>query len=303
MATLNIPSGTNLTYYDDLGNFLSATPLNQDATLTDNDGGDAQFTPGENLIFTIGTAPGLSATYLGLAEGLPNPALVIRINTIPPNWIVLNRALDSTSFPDFASLAVDQTEPFDVAPCFATGTRIATQGGWIDVQNLAPGTEVLTADGRIVPVLWLGRKTIMPAFARAEHLALVRIRADALGQGLPARDLVMTADHAICIDGLLVHAGALVNGDTVQRVPMSGLGASVIVYHVETEAHDLILAEGTPCETYIDYTSRRAFDNHAEFEARFPDGRAVAELDIPRITSARHLPPTLRDRLGLRRIA
>lgn len=184
--------------------------------------------------------------------------------------------------------------------CFAEATRIATPTGECPVENLGAGDSILCADGRETPVKWVGRQTIMTAFGGAGGRArLVRIAAGALGPGLPHSDLTVTADHGMVIDGTVVDARAMVNGSTITWVPRAELPDVVTVYHVETEAHDVILANGAPTETFIDYTGRRAFDNHAEYVALYGAERILPEMRLPRITSARHLPGALRRKLGL----
>jgi hypothetical protein len=103
----------------------------------------------------------------------------------------------------------------------------------------------------------------------------------------------------LLVDGLLINAGALVNGGSIDWVPMSELGESFTVYHVETEGHDIILAEGTPAETFIDYVGRQAFDNYAEYVELYGEERIIAEMPHPRISTARLLPPSLKARLGI----
>jgi len=152
-------------------------------------------------------------------------------------------------------------------------------------------------------VLWVGRQTVSTRFNPAGRLMPVRVSAGALGNGLPRRDLSLTADHALLIDRLLVDAGALVNGRSIVSVPLSEFDGSYTVYHVETEAHDIILAEGTPTETYIDYVGRQAFDNYDEHVTLQGEDRRIVEMACPRITSARLLPGSIRARLGLVRVA
>ena len=101
------------------------------------------------------------------------------------------------------------------------------------------------------------------------------------------------------VDGALCEAGALVNGTTIIRVPLSEFGRSYTVYHVETEAHEIILANGAPAETYVDNVSRRAFDNFSEFEELYGDQPEMRELSYPRASNARHLPSRIRSRLGI----
>ena len=178
--------------------------------------------------------------------------------------------------------------PFPFTVCFAPGTAIATPEGAVAVEALSIGDPVLTADGRTVPVKWVGRQTRAPLFQR---IRMIRVAAGALADRLPLRDLVLTADHALLIDGLLINAGALVNGTTITE--LRDLPERVTVYHIETEAHDVILAEGTPAETFIDYAGRQAFDNYAEYVALYGADRAIAENPAPRISSARMLPAAL----------
>ena len=68
--------------------------------------------------------------------------------------------------------------------------------------------------------------------------------------------------------------------------------------------HEVILAEGTPAETFVDNVSRRRFDNYAEYEARFggEDG-VLEELALPRAMSARQVPPSIRSAIEQRAAA
>ena len=166
--------------------------------------------------------------------------------------------------------------------CFAAGTAIATPTGETVVETLSPGDQVLTAEGCTVAVKWIGRQTVSTRFGQAERLMPVRFAAGALGDGLPYTDLIVTADHAMLIEGVLCHAGALVNGTSIRHVPPAEMGESYTVYHIETEEHEIILANGAPAETFIDNVSRRVFDNFAEFEALYGDVPEMLELDYPR---------------------
>lgn len=187
--------------------------------------------------------------------------------------------------------------------CFFAGSLIATPAGEVAVEKLRIGDMVLTASGAVVPVKWLGRQTVSTRFGPAERLHPVRLAAGSLPGGLPHSDLTVTADHAILIDDVLCHAGALVNGTTITRVPLSEMGESYTVYHIETEAHDIILANGAPAETFIDNVSRRAFDNYAEFDALYGDVPEMEELGYPRAMSARQVPGRIRAALAGRTAA
>ncbi len=183
--------------------------------------------------------------------------------------------------------------------CFLAGTLIATPAGERPVEMIAAGDLVLTADGRAAPVRWVGRQTVVTLFADPLRTFPVRIAAGALGDGLPTRDLFVSPDHALLLDDVLVQAGALVNGTTITRV--EAMPDRFTYFHVELEDHALILAEGTPAESFVDNVTRRRFDNFAEFEALFAEVPATtAEFDAPRIKSARQLPRALRERIAIR---
>jgi hypothetical protein len=129
----------------------------------------------------------------------------------------------------------------------------------------------------------------------------IRVRVGALGDGLPARDLLLSPDHALLIDGVLVQAGALVNGISVVRE--SDLPPTYTYYHLELDDHSLILAEGVPAETFVDNIDRLAFDNWDEHEALYPHGKPIIELDYPRAKAFRQVPKAIRERIARRAIA
>lgn len=178
--------------------------------------------------------------------------------------------------------------------CFAAGSLIATPEGEREVEHLQIGDRVTTQEGRAVSVKWIGRQTVSTRFGPAERLMPVRFEAGSLGEGLPHADLTVTADHGMLVDGVICHAGALVNGETVTRVPLAEMGERYTVYHIETENHEIIFANGAPAETFIDNAGRRAFDNFAEFEALYGDVPEMEELSYPRAMSARQVPARIK---------
>jgi hypothetical protein len=188
-------------------------------------------------------------------------------------------------------------EIFDTV-CFAEGTLIAGPDGETEVEALRTGDLILAENGTPVPVKWIARQTVHKLFS-GPRVQLVRIQAGALGANMPHSPLTVTADHGMIIDGHVVNASALVNGTTIDWVPMAELPDRFTIYHVETEGHDVILANGAPSETFIDYRDRRAFDNYDEYLELYGCERIIPEMAQPRISSARHLPRGLQARLGL----
>jgi len=191
----------------------------------------------------------------------------------------------------------------NAANCFLTGTRIATADGERPIETLQPGDLVLTAQGTATPVVWVWQQKITNIFGLGEARAPVRVMAHALGPACPSRDLIVTADHALVVDGLLINAGALVNGTSIRHEPLSRMPAEFTYWHIETEAHTVLLAENCPAESFVDYTDRAGFDNHAGYLAKYGADRLIQEMPLIRISTPRLLPPALRDRLGIARAA
>jgi len=187
----------------------------------------------------------------------------------------------------------------EAAPvCFMAGTAITTLNGAVAVESLLPGDEVLTADGRQVPVRWIGRRMVSRQFADPQRFFPIRIKAGALADNVPSRDLLVSPDHALFVDDRLVQASALVNHQSIVRE--HEVDEVFTYYHVELEDHSLILAEGAPAETFVDNVTRMRFDNWAEHEALFGAGSPVPEMALPRAQSCRQVPVATRQRLRQR---
>jgi hypothetical protein len=196
------------------------------------------------------------------------------------------------------NVGTSSPEQFTSTICFMPGTRIRTPAGEANVETLKRGDLVLTVDGQAAPIAWIGRQTVSRIFADPVRVWPIRIKAGALGEHLPARDLLLSPDHAILLDGILVQAAALVNGSSIVRE--SDIPATFTYYHIELADHSLILAENVPAETFIDNVDRMAFDNWDEHQALYPDGRTIEEMPYPRAQSLRQVPQALRERLAQR---
>ncbi|MBS0639616.1 MAG: Hint domain-containing protein [Proteobacteria bacterium] len=176
------------------------------------------------------------------------------------------------------------------------GTLIDTPTGAVPVEILQRGDLVITSTGITRPVQWLGRQTVSTVFGDPLRVLPIRIKAGALCDNLPVRDLLVSPDHALLVDDILIQAGALVNGLSI--VQEEDVPTSFVYYHVELADHSLLLAEGVPAETFIDNVDRMGFDNWDEHEALYPEGAPpISEMDLPRAKSHRQVPRRIRERL------
>jgi hypothetical protein len=182
--------------------------------------------------------------------------------------------------------------------CFCPGTLIRTPDGEAAVEDLRRGDLVLTSAGESRPVSWIGVRAIATRFADPLRCWPIRVKAGALDENVPARDLLLSPDHALLVGGVLIHAGALVNGVSILRE--TEVSELFTYYHVELDDHALILAENAPAETFVDNVDRLGFDNWAEHEALWPEGKPIVEMPYPRAKAHRQVPAAVRALIAAR---
>jgi len=199
------------------------------------------------------------------------------------------------------AMASPATQNFTSTACFMPGTLIATPDGERAIETLAIGDMVSTHDGRAAPIRWIGRNTVSMVFADKLRTLPIRVTAGALGENVPARDLLVSPDHALLVGGVLVQAGALVNNTTIVRE--TDVPSTFVYYHVELADHALILAEGAPAETFIDNVDRMAFDNWEEHERLYGAAPGLVEMDLPRAKASRQVPQHVRVLIAARAAA
>jgi hypothetical protein len=162
--------------------------------------------------------------------------------------------------------------------CYCSGTHIRTQGGETPVEDLTVGQMVVTASGALRPIRWIGSLRVDLGRHPEPHLAQpVRIAAGALAEGVPARDLLVSPDHGILVDGALIPARLLVNH---RSITLEDRWTAVTYYHVELDQHDILVAEGALAESYLDTGNRAMFDNGPVTVLR-PDLSVTQRLRMP----------------------
>ena len=182
-----------------------------------------------------------------------------RLGADPDGTAVLR--LDDGSTLRFDGVTPDRlTEAnFDLAAppiCFAAGTRIATPGGGVLVEDLSVGDRVTTLDHGPQTILWIGRRRTV--FGHGDHRHRpVRIAAGAMGRGLPEADLRVSPQHRILVpgpEGRRFLAGALAKAKGLcgrRGIAQETDGGSVDYIQILLARHEIVLANGLPAETFL----------------------------------------------------
>ena len=257
-----------------------------------------------------GSAVGIPGTITGFAAGdtIDVDGFLAATDTYTASGLVLTDLLSN-----HVTLGIQgnfSTGQFTILPdgnggtdvtttaCFCRGTLILTPAGEVAVEELAIGDEVVTVAGEAKPIRWIGRRIVAARFADPLQALPVRIKAGALDDGVPCRDLDLSPDHALLVDGALIQAGALVNGRSIVR--QMTVPETFTYYHIELADHDLIWVENTPSETFVDNVDRMGFDNWDEHQALYGDTDIIVEMAYPRAKAHRQVPMATRARLAAR---
>ncbi|WP_112313050.1 Hint domain-containing protein [Pseudogemmobacter bohemicus] len=144
--------------------------------------------------------------------------------------------------------------------CFTRGTRIATPRGEIAVEDLVAGDLVLTLDQGPQMLRWIGSRRVAAEEMQADPgLRPVRIRAGALGHGLPHRDLVVSQQHRFLLASRIVSRLFTPEGVLLAAKHMTGCDGVAIsdaaegteYFHLLFDAHQVVLAEGAAAESFL----------------------------------------------------
>ncbi len=170
----------------------------------------------------------------------------------------------------------------DTPTCFAAGTRILTDHGEVIVEELNIGDVLLTRSGGARPIKWIGHRSYAGWLAAGNaSIWPICFAPGSLADGVPTRELRVSPEHGMWLEGVLVPAGLLVNDSSIVR---SGVLDEVHYFHLELDTHDIIFAEGAAAESFVDDDSRGIFHNVADFHARYPDVLCVpASFCAPRV--------------------
>ena len=211
---------------------------------------------------------GTTLAYFGTGDSLDlkgavptNAAPVVSGNTLT---VATGSGTEAFTLLDGAAAYTEQSDGSGgtlvrAVVCFTTGTLIRTERDEKAVEDLRVGDLVVTSSGDYRPIRWIGHRTLdCRAFDAPRSVWPVRIAADAFGRNRPARDLLVSPEHSLCVDvvnEVLIPACDLVNGSTVAYVEDAG---EVTYWHVELDSHDIIWANGMPVESFLEMGENRS---------------------------------------------
>ncbi|MEQ9258100.1 MAG: Hint domain-containing protein [Roseovarius sp.] len=293
LLSAQLLSGSNTILLGSYGASFTGTLVDDDGTLSTADAGS--------------TFNGAALTYIGSGTATPGAEVLnIFVAAGPPVDVVIFEAGGQMCFhypagePNILgalALNISITDaPYDVFTplCFCPGTMILTPEGEVAVELLRAGDLVLDEEGQRHEIVWAGRREIvvhdLPAF---EPWRPVRLRAGALGPGLPRRDTWLSQQHRIRLGGwkaelffgepsLLAPARSLVNGDTIL---IDRQMARVIYHHIACGSHVTLMANGLPAESLAPAAGGlegMAEESREELLALFPEllGEALAPFPL-----------------------
>jgi hypothetical protein len=161
--------------------------------------------------------------------------------------------------------------------CFGRGTLIQTSDGEVAVERLALGTPIVTMNG-IRPVKWIARQTVRRNGAANWHASIVPVCVSrfALDDRTPRRDLYVSQEHTLFIDGSLIPVKHLVNGRSISFDDSVHDADSMEYFHIELDTHEVVFAEGAPTETFLYQGGAIAWDNIDEYRAVYGEHRIMS---------------------------
>lgn len=150
----------------------------------------------------------------------------------------------------------DQTFPTTIY-CFLTDVQIETPSGAKFVQDLRVGDEIITVENNQKYVQKITSIVSKNVIVMNKDQSPIRILKSAITDNVPYKDLLITPEHCLFIEGQFIPARMLVNGRSIIQDTSY---TTYDYYHIETEEHSVVIADGMLTESYLDTGSR--INNH-----------------------------------------
>lgn len=166
----------------------------------------------------------------------------------------------------YDGLASQANPPYEqLVPCFTKGTLIETPGGPLPIEILRVGDRVMTEDHGPQEIRWIGERHLCAAALAAQpNLRPIRIRAGALGQGLPYSDLTVSPQHRMLVRSNIARRmfdshEVLIAAKHLTALPGidERTDAREVTYlHMLFDRHEVVFANGAASESF--YTGAQA---------------------------------------------
>ncbi|MGH1445660.1 MAG: Hint domain-containing protein [Cognatishimia sp.] len=145
-----------------------------------------------------------------------------------------------------------------IVPCFTPGTLIATETGARNVSELKVGDLLHTRDHGLQKIRWIGTRHLSKSdLNETPFLQPVLIRAGALGNALPDRDMMVSPNHRVLVTDakaellfgeaeILVAAKHLIGTSGIEKAEV----ADVTYVHFMFERHEIVMSDGLWSESF-----------------------------------------------------
>ncbi|SHH58471.1 Hint domain-containing protein [Cognatishimia maritima] len=191
-----------------------------------------------------------SEVYVVTVHDYPSAGETTRLVFMPDEEASLD---DMDSFQNGAIKLQNANTTESAAVCFAEGTLIDTDKGYVRIETLATGAMVRTLDQGFQPIVWISQTTHEWPGSEESYLP-IEIRSGAMDGDLPMKDLVVSPQHRVLIqnskagpNGALAPAKGMLEKSGVRL--MQGK-KRITYYHLLLPAHSVVFANGLPCESF-----------------------------------------------------
>lgn len=158
-------------------------------------------------------------------------------------------------------------------PCYLKGALIETPEGHILVEEICPGQYVsVFENGKNYPamVIWTGSGSAHAKPGLPDDMASypVRIIKDALAPDVPSKDLLVTPEHCLYLEGGFIPVRMLVNNRSIfydKKI------TEYRFYHFKTEKHSIVRANNLLTETFLDTGNHDGFFSNMESAPGIPN--------------------------------
>jgi hypothetical protein len=265
----NIGNGSNFT----AGTYKSTGPITVNGTITlTGTPTDQFFFIADNFLF--GATTTVNIALIGVESYnvfwvCPNGIIISGSSTI--NGILLTEGGDITALDSGATVtgavysvsgstelvdALINLPPYPAPPCYLAGTKILTLIGYMEVEKLKAGYNIVTKGyldenntyveddtTKQCPVSWIIKRIVKKPTSESFPIRIVK---NALENG-PSEDLYVSPDHKILVNGKPILAKNLLNGTTIIQDTRT---RGIVYYHIKLDKHYCIFANGVLAESF-----------------------------------------------------